>query len=144
MPKKAKKKTLKKTVKKKPHSGVEGVRLLGVNSDFNPEPTDLESNAAEFESDEDNMPEIQESERIENEKNVRQGIVSQSEFTKAYVAEVVNRLVADPAVASQVLTEINAKLDARDAKFLEAVDSEFNEVDVDADAEALTKDLLAG
>jgi hypothetical protein len=114
------------------------VGLLGVkDSDSN---FDLDSD----DDDKDMAEEMSLSEARENEGNVRLGIVKQAEFTKGYVSEVVNRLVTDTTLAAQVISEINAKLDARDAKFLEAVDNEFNEVDVDADAEALTKDLLAG
>ena len=136
MPKQKKK--VKKTKKVQKPRKVEGVGLLGVKdseSDF-----DLDSD----DDDKDMAEEMSLSEARENEGNVRLGIVKQAEFTKGYVSEVVNRLVTDTTLAAQVISEINAKLDARDAKFLEAVDNEFNEVDVDADAEALTKDLLAG
>jgi len=136
MPKQKKK--VKKTKKVQKPRKVEGVGLLGVkDSDSN---FDLDSD----DDDKDMAEEMSLSEARENEGNVRLGIVKQAEFTKGYVSEVVNRLVTDTTLAAQVISEINAKLDARDAKFLEAVDNEFNEVDVDADAEALTKDLLAG
>lgn len=87
---------------------------------------------------------ILESERLENEANVMLGIKSQATYTLAYITEVVNRLVTDVDVAAAVVAELTSKLNTRDEKFSLAVENEFNEVDLpDADAESLTKDLLA-